>query len=108
MKAILVVDMPKIDEDTKNGCRNCRYADCGSIGFFESYKCVFTEQCKNVLKMKCPLRPIPTKEEIYERIYQAYGYGNNETYQRIRQEVEDIYDEIFGETGGEQNEERGV
>lgn len=45
----------------------------------------------------CPLKPIPTKEEIYERIYQAYGIGKNEIYERLRQEVEDIYDEILGE-----------
>ena len=44
------------------------------------------------------LKPLPQKEDIYERIYQAYGYGNDETYQRIRQAVEDIYDEILGET----------
>ena len=43
------------------------------------------------------LKPMPTKKEIYERIYQAYGHGNDEIYQRIRQAVEDIYDEILGE-----------
>lgn len=74
MKAILVIDMP-------NECRDCV---CASK-FYEKYECNFINdgtltdgRCR---RYDCPLKPIPTKEEIYER---------------IRQEVEDIYDEALG------------
>ena len=89
MKAILVIDMPKIDKDTKNGCRNCRYADCGSIGFFESYKCVLTGQCTKVYEMKCPLKPMQKKvvnmsKEKDNQYYYDLGFN-------------DCIDEILGE-----------
>ena len=90
MKAILVVDIPKFDEDTKNGCRNCRYADCGSIGFFESYKCVLTGQCTKVYEMKCPLKPLPQKKKV-----KMPNYVNDYEYERG---WNDCIDEILGDT----------
>lgn len=99
MKAILVVDLhKKYTSKIKSAfdCTNCPL-------YYENQnfrmRCFVDDYIADT-KGKCPLKPIPTKEEIYERIYQAYGYGNNETYQRIRQEVEDIYDEILGEQNG--------
>lgn len=61
MKAILVIDMPKIDENTKNGCRNCRYAR-KMMTLSEQYLCSITEQSAYVYEMKCPLKPL---EENY-------------------------------------------
>ena len=95
MKAIAIIKKPYAN--LCMGCPFCKGNDVRS--------CVCT-QLGNRLLMEvdeyidddCPLKRIPKKEDIYERIYQAYGYGNDETYQRIRQTVEDIYDEILGET----------
>ena len=94
MKAILVIDKPK-------SCNECqlKYVHLRK----DSWYCCLTNteveyECNmEIIDKNCPLKPMPEKIDIYERIYQAYGYGNDETYQRIRQEVEDIYDEILGE-----------
>lgn len=80
MKAILVIDVPK---NFKKG-----RADCLIYEDKKPYR-----MWNRILQVK----PIPKKEDIYERIYQAYGNGKDEIYKRIRQEVEDIYDEILGE-----------
>ena len=89
MKSILVIDTPK----------SCRECPC-----FCPYYCVPIKKELGIAMSYvgiptnfCPLKPLSTKEEIYEIIYQAYGNGNDETYQRIRKAVEDIYDEILGE-----------
>ena len=94
-KAILVIDMPKFDEETKIGCRNCRYADCGSIGFFESYKCVLTGQCKNIYEMKCPLKPIPQKKILDEELFMS---GNFRLIQARFTGWNDCIDTLLGET----------
>ena len=82
MKAILVVDIPKEYELDQLAVNYMLYSVDGRVLDGD---------------MGIELKPMPTKEEIYEIIYQAYGNGNDETYQRIRQVVEDIYDEILGE-----------
>lgn len=94
-KAILVIDMPSCCEMCDLRCLNYQhgYDFCSAS---EEVDIDYTNY-KAKRNEKCPLKPIPTKEEIYERIYQAYGLGKNEIYKRLRQEVEDIYDEILGE-----------
>lgn len=93
MKAILVLNkMPKC-------CAECEVVDYWSRP--QEYHCRYLEdrymKKYNEKPIDCPLKSIPQKIDICERIYQAYGLGNDEIYQRIRQEVEDIYDEILGE-----------
>ena len=95
MKAILVLDKPKNCEDCPLFRTDKDFN--ATINYCMPYqdKELFMVKEKGISE-KCPLKPMPTKKEIYERIYQAYGHGNDEIYQRIRQAVEDIYDEILG------------
>ena len=97
MKAILVVDVHKEIKSEITSAFDCTHCPLHYENQDFRMRC-FVDDWITDTKGKCPLRPLPKKEEIYERIYQAYGYGNDETYQRIRQEVEDIYDEILGGT----------
>lgn len=45
----------------------------------------------------CPLKPMPSREDIHEEIYQAYGLGKEEPYIRMRDAVDKVLDEILGE-----------
>lgn len=58
--AILVIDMPEIDKDTKKGCRNCKYAE-KRMTLSEEYLCSITGQAAYVYDMNCPLKPLPQK-----------------------------------------------
>ena len=69
-KAILVIDMPEIDKNTKNGCRNCKFAK-NRMTLSEEYLCVITEQSAYVYDMNCPLKPIP--KEIGNVVLDAEG-----------------------------------
>lgn len=71
MKAILVMDLPKY-------CYEC-----------ELYPCNYDYD-------DCPLKPMPQREEIHEKIYQAYGLGKEEPYERMRDAVDKVLDEILG------------
>ena len=59
-KAILITDMPEIDKNTKNGCRNCKFAK-NRMTLSEEYLCVITDQSAYVYDMNCPLKPLPSK-----------------------------------------------
>lgn len=96
-KAILVVDLHKKYKSKIESAFDCSNCPMHYENHDFRMRCFVDDYIADT-KGKCPLKPIPTKEEIYERIYQAYGLGKNEIYKRIRQEVEDIYDEILGET----------
>ena len=83
-KAILILDMPEIDKNTKNGCRNCKFAK-NRMTLSEEYLCVITEQSAYVYDMNCPLKPLPYKDFIdeasayqTEEEYKAYVNGWNE------------------------------
>lgn len=97
MKAILVIDMPKIDENTKNGCRNCRYAR-KRMTLSEEYLCSITEQSAYVYDMKCPLKPMPSSLD-WKSINETITDKDSFEYGRCcgRQE---LIDEILG--GNEQ------
>ena len=91
-KAILVIDMPKIDKNTKNGCRNCRYAE-KRMTLSEEYTCVLTGQSAYVYDMECPLKPLPQKknekdvEEIYLTDARSWTNGFSDGYNYCIDEI---------------------
>ena len=93
MKAILVVDMPKIDENTKNGCRNCRYAR-KRMTLSEDYLCSITEQSAYVYDMNCPLKPMPQRKYEGNRWTEYYDVAGD--YLKA-QGYNKCIDEILGE-----------
>ena len=90
MKAILIIDMPK-------NCMECRikYLDTGD----DVYCCAWdgSEILKRGKDEWCPLKPMPSREDIHEEIYQAYGLGKEEPYIRMRDAFDKVLDEMLGE-----------
>lgn len=106
-KVILILD------DMPNNCYECPLCVCDvdydyicsaltikakddyTSDKYEVIKC--KEWLDEEVYSKCPLKPLPSREDIYEEIYQAYGLGKEEPYERMRDAVDKVLDEILGE-----------
>ena len=88
-KSILIIDMPK-------RCLDCPL--CYTEELF-TYRCTVSEDQVEAEERycKCPLKPMLSREDIYEEMYLAYGLWKEEYYERMRDAVDKVLDEILGE-----------
>lgn len=86
-KSILVIDTPK-------SCLECDILDNDELtcmGMKVGYGNLNNRQTF------CPLKPLLRREDIYEEMYLAYGLWKEEYYERMRDAVDKVLDEILGE-----------